>query len=379
MRLNSTDDLQSRFSLLFNATAEVWASAPGRVNIIGEHIDYSDGWVLPFAINYRTHVLMRRREDRMVRLASGDGAVVEVSLNSKPSGRWTDYVVGVLHELAVSSGVDVYIYGEVPNGAGMSSSAALECATALAANALFGLGYGGIDLALIAQRAENNFVGVPCGIMDQAVSMLAVADHAMLLDCRSLDVAHVPIDLALADLALLVIDTRAHHELVDGGYAARRAACESAVALLGVPSMREVDMSLLEVNAGVLGEERFRRARHAVSEMARVHSAISVLEAGDWLELGRLLNESHSSLRDDYEVSCAELDVAVETAVAVGALGARMVGGGFGGSAIALVRVGLIDQVRAAVLQAYAAAGFKEPRFFVAQASAGARLEQVAT
>jgi galactokinase len=287
-------------------------------------------------------------------------------------------VVGVLRELDVPRGVDVYVYGEVPNGAGLSSSAALECAVAVAANALFGLGLGGVELALAAQRAENNFVGVPCGIMDQAVSMLAVADHAVLIDCRSLAVEQVPLGLAAADLALLVIDTRAHHELVDGGYAARRSACESAVSMLGVPSMREVDMRLIEVKAAVLGDERFRRSRHAVSEIARVHSAVSALQAGDWVELGRLLNQSHASLRDDYEVSCAELDVAVESAVAVGALGARMVGGGFGGSAVALVRVGLIDQVRTAVQQAYAAAGFKEPRFFAARAADGARLERVA-
>lgn len=377
MSMDLDQQLADAFSSRLGESAEVWASAPGRVNIIGEHIDYSEGWVLPFAIDYRTNVLLRRRDDSLVRLASGDGTLVELQLSDGPTRRWTDYVIGVLQELEVPSGVDVYVYGEVPNGAGLSSSAALECAVAVAANELFSLGHDAVELARAAQRAENNFVGVPCGIMDQAVSMLAIAEHAVLLDCRSLEIEQVAFGLAAADLALLVIDTRAHHELVDGGYAVRRSACESAVELLGVPSMREADLRLLEVNAGLLGDERFRRSRHAVTEIARVHEAVAAISASDWSRLGRLLNESHASLRDDYEVSCAELDAAVEAAVAVGALGARMVGGGFGGSAIALVRVGLLEQVRTAVQAAYAAAGFMEPRFFVARPADGARLERL--
>ncbi|MEY3407651.1 MAG: hypothetical protein RL038_712 [Actinomycetota bacterium] len=369
------DELFGEFNRRFDAEPEVWASAPGRVNIIGEHIDYSDGWVLPFAINYRTNVLMRRNGSSEFRLASGSGSMTSVRVEADATGKWTDYVVGVLRELGVAAGLDIYVSGDVPNGAGLSSSAALECAVATAVNALFGFEKSAAELALVAQAAENNFVGMPCGIMDQAVSMMAIAEHALLLDCRTLDTTAVPLELGKADLILLVIDTRAKHELVDGGYAERRAACESVVQLLGIPSLREADAQLLKVNAAVLGDVRYRRARHAVTEMQRVHDAVTAMRAGDFAALGRLITASHASLRDDYEVSCAELDIAVEAAIAVGALGARMVGGGFGGSAIALVRSGLVGQVQSAVRDAYAAAGFKEPRFFVAQAADGARVE----
>lgn len=369
---------QSEFTNLFGAAPEIWASAPGRVNIIGEHIDYSDGWVLPFAINYRTNILIRKRDDSLIRVASGQRAqeIFTTTLDSlRPTKKWVDYPLGVVSELKVSSGLDIYIRGEVPNGAGLSSSAALECATALAINEVFQLGHSAKELALLAQRAENNFVGMPCGIMDQAVSMLATEDHALLLDCRTLETTQIPLDLAAAGLSLLVIDTRAKHSLVDGGYAERRADCDSAVASLGIPSMREASIELLTQNHSILGAQKFNRARHAVTEMARVHAAVTALQSADFVRLGELLNQSHASLRDDYTVSCPELDVAVDTAVAVGALGARMVGGGFGGSAIALAKTSLIPQLKTAITEAYSASGFAEPRFFVATPAAGARLE----
>jgi galactokinase len=371
---------QSEFANLFGAAPEVWASAPGRVNIIGEHIDYSDGWVLPFAINYRTNVLVRRREDSLVRLASGQQAkeIYTFDLASlRQSKKWVDYPLGVISELRIPTGVDIFILGDVPNGAGLSSSAALECATALALNEVFKLGHSAKDLALLAQRAENNFVGMPCGIMDQAVSMLATADNALLLDCRTLETTQIPLDLAAADLSLLVIDTRAKHSLVDGGYAARRADCDAAVSALGIPSMREASIELLAQNHIILGSERFNRARHAVTEIARVHGAVAALQSSDFVRLGELMNQSHASLRDDYTVSCPELDAAVDTAVAAGALGARMVGGGFGGSAIALAKTGLIPQLKTAITEAYAASGFAEPRFFIATPAAGARIERI--
>lgn len=375
------DEVAASFRDAFGTEPEVVASAPGRVNIIGEHIDYNDGWVLPFAIDFRTQVLLRRRDDHIIRLASGirSGEVLTADgRNLARTGKWIDYPLGVVRELGVESGLDIYVKGDVPTGAGLSSSAALECATASGLNLLFHLGRKRVELALAAQRAENEFVGMPCGIMDQAVSMLATADHALLLDCRSLQTTQIPLNLEAADLRILVIDTRAKHALVDGGYAARRESCEQVAAALQVPALRDIDLNQLLAASSKLDETGFRRARHAVTEMERVHQCVAALEAADFNRVGELLDASHASLRDDYEVSCPELDVAQAAAVAVGALGARMVGGGFGGSAIALVHTGLIPAVKQAVREAYAASGFTPPRFFVARPAAGARAEWLA-
>ena len=368
------------FERIFGVEPDVVASAPGRVNIIGEHIDYSDGSVLPFALPHRTWVAIRTRTDLTINIGSLQhrGEVQSFQpwpLTPDKQRGWVEYFLGVIRELNVERGLDILVDGHVPVGAGLSSSAALECATAVALNHVFGLEHTRTQLALACQAAENNFVGMPCGIMDQAVSMLAHKDHALLLDCLTLETTHVPLNIHDDELAILVIDTRAHHALVDGGYAARRQSCEDASKILGIPSLRTADMALLDAHRDELTATEYRRARHAITEIARVHAAVAALSENNFTELGRLLTASHISLRDDYQVSCPELDVAVDASLVVGALGARMVGGGFGGSAIALCPTVLMPAVHKSVRDAYSASGFTAPRFFVASAEAGARIE----
>lgn len=358
---------------------DVIASAPGRVNLIGEHIDYSQGFVLPFAISYRTTAALRRRDDQIIRIRSKqrvDDVISSSIADLAPGaqGGWERYVLGVIWALGINSGVDIEIDGDVPLGAGLSSSAALECAVAIGLNDLFALGLDNKQLALLAQKAENEYVGVPCGIMDQSVSLMAEAGSALLLDCRDLSTSLVPFDLGASALELLIIDTQAHHALVDGEYAKCRQACESASAKLHISSLRDIDISTLEAKRGLLSNEEFMRVHHAVSEMARTLEAVAVLKRKDFVALGALITQSHISLRDDYEVSCPELNCAVDVALAHGALGARMVGGGFGGSAIALAEQGQIQAIKSAIAEAFNSAQFAEPRFFTSLPSEGAKV-----
>jgi galactokinase len=287
-------------------------------------------------------------------------------------GDWEKYVLGVIWSLGITSGFDILVDGSVPAGAGLSSSAALECSVAVALNQLCGLNKSLQELARATQKAENDYVGVPCGIMDQSVSLMAQAGSALLLDCRDLTTELVPFSVADAGLELLIIDTQAHHALVDGGYAERRASCESVASKLNIPSMRHLTLEVLTANREKLSDTEFIRARHAVTEIARVLDAVIALRASDFVALGSLINQSHISLRDDYTVSCPELDVAVDASLSAGALGARMVGGGFGGSAIALIQADAVAQTRDAVTKAFEAKGFKKPRFFTSLPSAGA-------
>lgn len=358
---------------------DVIASAPGRVNLIGEHIDYSQGFVLPFAISYRTTSALRLRDDQIIRIRSKQqiddvisSSIADLAPGSQ--GGWERYVLGVIWALGINSGVDIEIDGEVPLGAGLSSSAALECAVAIGLNELFSLGLDTKQLALLAQKAENEYVGVPCGIMDQSVSLMAEAGSALLLDCRDLSTTLVPFDLGASGLELLIIDTQSHHALVDGEYARRRQACESACTKLQSTSLREVSTDSLQAGKELLSEEEFKRAHHAVSEMARTLEAVAVLKRKDFVTLGALITQSHVSLRDEYEVSCPELNCAVDTALAHGALGARMVGGGFGGSAIALAEQGQIEEIKSAITVAFSSAQFVEPRFFTSLPSEGAKV-----
>ena len=350
-------------------TGTVTWFAPGRVNLIGEHTDYNDGFVLPLALTLGTTVTATRRSDRLLRITSAQepGAVVEVALDGlapSPDLGWAAYVAGTAWALERAGvrlpGADLHADSTVPRGAGLSSSAALECATAGALLDLAGRELPGIEVALLAQRAENEYVGMPCGLMDQAVSVLAQAAHLLLLDTRSREHRQVPFDPAAEGLRLLVIDTRAPHVLVDGGYAARRAQCEAAARELGVPALRDVDdlpAALARLDDDVLR----RRVRHVVTEDARVLEVVALLEAGDVRGIGPVLTRSHASLRDDFAVSCGELDLAVESALAAGALGARMTGGGFGGSAIALVDADLVAATEAAVAAAFAREGLAPP------------------
>ena len=366
------------FQSIFGSDPDVVAAAPGRINLIGEHIDYSDGFVLPFAISSRTTVAIKKRSDQKIRLASAQrlSTIFESSigqLHPGAEGKWERYPLGVIWALGIKNGLDIFVDGRVPLGAGLSSSAALECSVAVALNHLFDLKLTNTELAKLTQKAENDFVGMPCGIMDQSISLMGQAGHALLLDCRDLSTKLIPIDLAASDLELLIIDTQAHHSLVDGGYAERRGNCEAAAAKLG-KSMRELNLAELESGKSKLTEVEYRRARHAVTEISRVLECVSALEAKDFLRVGQLLNDSHKSLRDDYNVSCPELDLAVETSNKSQALGARMVGGGFGGSAIALLKRDDIQSAKDAITKAFALNGFKAPRFFESMPSDGAQV-----
>ncbi|MFF0425987.1 galactokinase [Streptomyces sp. NPDC004520] len=375
--------LAADFEALYGAAPDgVWA-APGRVNLIGEYTDFNDGFVLPLALPHTTVAAVSRREDGVLRLHSADvdGGIAELAVDAlEPlsGGGWAAYPAGVVWALREAghpvTGADVHLASTVPTGAGLSSSAALEVVTALALNDLFGLGLSRPELARLAQRAENAFVGVPCGVMDQMASACAEEGHALHLDTRDLSYRQVPFDLAREGLRLLVVDTRVKHALGDGAYAERRAGCEAGARALGVTTLREVSAAHLpEALARLSDETVLRYVRHVVSDNARVERTIALLDAGDTRAVGPVLTEGHASLRDDLRVSCPELDLVVEAANAAGALGARMTGGGFGGSALVLVKAERAEAVTAAVGKAFAEAGYVAPAVFPAVPSAGAR------
>ena len=365
----------------------VWR-APGRVNLIGEHTDYNDGFVLPVAIDRSVVVAAARRDDGILQTwSTGDRAGLPVArpvsdLGPGRSSGWSAYVEGVAWVLREEGlevpGADLVIHADLPAGAGLSSSAALESAVALALTELAGAAAPDrVALALAGQRAETEVVGMPCGLMDQMAVLCGRAGHALFFDTRTLETEQVPFDPGAAGLTLLVIDTRVKHSLTGSPYAERRRACEQAAAALGVPALRDVTLADLDAAAadGRLDEVTFRRARHVVTENARVLEVVALLRRGDVTAIGPALAGSHASLRDDYEVSCAELDVAVETAGAAGAVAARMTGAGFGGSALALVPTDRADAVGLAVAEAFTAAGFNPPATFpVAIADGATRL-----
>jgi galactokinase len=356
----------------------VWR-APGRVNLIGEHTDYNDGFVLPFAIGAGVTAAAARRDDGLLALTSrqADGEDITVPVDELRPGSvrgWAAYPAGVAWALRMAGypigGVSLAFDSDLPLGAGLSSSAALECSAALALTELHGLSVPRPQLAAIARRAENEFVGAPTGIMDQSATLLCQTGHALLLDCRSGIGTAVPLDPVALGLALVIIDTRARHALTDGGYAARRQACEDAAQALGVRSLRDITDTSELVGLDPL---LLRRARHVVTENSRVLATAALLRSGQLARTGPLLTASHASLRDDFEVSWPEADAAVDAAVEAGACGARMTGGGFGGSVIALVRGQHEAQVAAAVTDRFAQQGWPEPGFADAIPSAGAR------
>ncbi len=393
----STDQLADAFRARAGRDPEgVWF-APGRVNLIGEHTDYSDGFVLPVAIDRGVLVAAAPRDDGRLRCWSlQETEAADLRLEAIGPGKvegWAAYPAGVAWALGQSatggsqrparagaeppapfSGADLVVDGNVPAGAGLSSSAALECATALAlAEPSGALGrLGPVELAALARRAEVEVVGMPCGVMDQMISMLGQAGHALFLDTRTMATEQLPLALEAAGLRLLVIDTRATHRLVEGAYAERRASVERAARVLGLPALRDATPALVEASAAALGDPGLRRARHVVTENARVLETVELLRKGALDRLGPVLSASHASMRDDFEISCPELDTAVSAAVSIGALGARMTGGGFGGSALAVVPEALVDRVTTAVLAAFEVAGFRRPEIIPVLASGGA-------
>lgn len=363
----------------------VW-SAPGRVNLVGEHTDYNDGFVLPFAIQQRTAAAIALREDRTLRVTSAFAdEAVEVSLDdldARIAARdlgWAAYPLGVAWALrraapdAEARGVDIAIASDVPVGAGLSSSAAIEGAVASALDDAWGAGLEARALARVGRVAENDAVGAPTGIMDQMASMLGQPDAATLLDCRSLEARSIPLGFEAAGLRVVVIDTLVTHAHSSGGYRERRASCEAGARALGVAALRDVSVADLDRARRILDDETFRRVRHIVTENARVLDTVAALEARGPRAIGELLVASHASMRDDFEISAPELDLAVETALSAGAVGARMTGGGFGGAAIALVDRDRVDTVAAAARDAFAAAGWRRPNVFTVTPSTGAR------
>jgi galactokinase len=387
------DDVAADFEELYGRAPDGIWSAPGRVNLIGEHTDYNDGFVLPFAINRRTVLALGLRDDRVASVASDFADEVEsVDLEQLAPGAvsgWSAYPLGVAWALGQESllgdaaadlegvpGFDAALLSTVPTGAGLSSSAAIECAIAVALNDVWRLGLDGSALARVGRLAENEVVGAPTGIMDQSASLLGKADHAVFLDCRSLDAEVIPLGLAEAGLELLLIDSGVSHEHATGGYRDRRASCELGAKLMGVTSLRDLSVDDLDRARDVLDDVTFRRVRHVVTENQRVLDTVRTLREQGPHAIGDLLDASHASMRDDFEISVPELDLAVETAQANGAIGARMTGGGFGGSAIALVPADAVSRIQVAIDGAFAEHGYTQPTMFTVTASDGAGRER---
>lgn len=376
------DELKSAFAKMFRCQPSGVMAAPGRVNLIGEHTDYNDGFVLPIAIELATWAAWAPRDDGRIALASLQQPGKEVELDlceaiTPGEPAWSNYPKGVAAMLR-ESGLDLpacnILFGSnVPIGGGLSSSASLDIATGLALLAAAGKDMDRYELAKLAQQGDHAFAGVPCGIMDQAISALGLAGHALLLDCRDGATQQIPFDDP--DVVLLVADTQVAHELSDGGYAARRDQCYAAAETLGVQALRDADVSAVEAAKEKLSDVEFRRARHVVTEIERTLQAVEALQTDDMARFGELMVQSHTSLRDDYDVSCEELDAIVDAALACeGTYGARMTGGGFGGCAIALVQAGQADAVAEAIAADYASRYGRRCPVFATHAAAGARI-----
>jgi galactokinase len=370
------------FEATFGVAASIRVQAPGRVNLIGEHTDYNDGLVLPCAIDFGTAIVARRRDDRMVRVIAADyAATVDTYSLDAPIARlespmWANYVRGVVDDLVKRGlpvcGMDMVIAGNVPQGAGLSSSASLSVAVATLFATLPGFEHlSPVDLALTAQRAENDFVGTQCGNMDQISSAAGVAGHALMIDCRSLDVTPVPIP---SNVAIMIFNSQVVRGLVDSEYNTRRAQCEAAARHFGVPALRDVDLAMLEARGAELDPVVLRRARHIVTDSARVADTATALADGDLARIGELMAASHASMRDDFEITHPAVDALV--AIVKDAIGleggVRMTGGGFGGCVVALVPHALVDAARAAVAQHYRAPNGEQSTVYVCSAAAGA-------
>ena len=370
-----TDQLRQRFRARFGAEPRVFR-APGRVNLIGEHTDYSDGFVMPVAIEFATYVAASPGRDQKLLVHSENyGSMEEIPLAAvQRRHHWSDYVAGVAVELRRMGlevpGANLLIAGEVPLGSGLSSSAAIEVSTALALLAMSGKQAGRAEIALVCQRAENNFVGARCGIMDQFIACNGRAGHALKLDCRSLEFDFLPMPHGVS---IVVCNTMVRHAIAGGEYNQRRRQCESAARALGATVLRDVNLAEFHRHEHQLAEVERKRARHVITENARVAEFADALQKGDRASIGRLMAESHRSLRNDFEVSCAELDIMVELANQVdGTIGARMTGGGFGGCTVNLVAEDAVSRFREHVAREYERATSKKPEIYVTRASDGA-------
>ena len=378
----------SAYAKHFGVPPQVVASAPGRVNLIGEHTDYNEGFVLPAAIDRATAVAVGAREDD--RLVMNPGSAQDASFSLArlyPSDRraWTDYLTGVASLLqdrgAPLCGANMYVYGNVPRGAGLSSSAALELATAFALIGLNGLTIPPVDTAKLCQRAEHEFAGVKCGIMDQFISCLGRRNHALMLDCRSLAYEHVPIP---PGVELIVCDTGVKRALAGSEYNRRREECNTGVRILsgklgGVTALRDVSPALLHDLRGLLDPVVWRRCMHVVTENDRVERSAKALREGNLSEFGKLMYDSHLSLRRDFEVSCTELDLIVDLcAASEGVYGARMTGAGFGGCAICLTKEEFTEGVIERLNTAYPGKSGRKASVYVCSIDNGARAQRVA-
>ena len=383
----SVSELQARFSARFGGAPRMF-SAPGRVNLIGEHTDYNDGFVLPMAIDRRTTVVAVARDDRRLRCYSVDldqQIEFELGPSLRPAGDWGDYVRGVAATLTREQyqlrGADLLITSEVPIGAGLSSSAALEIAAGYALLRLSAQPVDALTLAQAAQRAEQEFTGTRCGIMDQYIACLGEENHALLIDCRSLNYEAVPLNLSAA--RVVVCNSMVKHELAAGEYNQRRAECEEGVRQLAkhlpnVTALRDVSLTNFETYAASLTDVVRRRCRHVITENERTQAAVAALRQSDLAEFGRLMYASHASLRDDYEVSCRELDLLVEIAShCAGVFGARMTGGGFGGCTVNLVAIDRLDEFTATITREYESATSMRPDIYICRAVAGVREEVI--
>lgn len=376
------EHLEAEFERRYGRAPGIAIRAPGRVNLIGEHTDYNDGFVLPIAIEKQTIALAAGRDDTTVRFASLQAErTASIDLNEAIVAgvpAWANYCKGVAAGLLLSgvglAGCDLLFHSDVPLGGGLSSSASLEVATGLAMINAAGSEVDDYDLAEICQKAEHQFAGAPCGIMDQTVVVMARAGRALLLDCRSREVTHIPFDNP--ELVLLVADTEVQHEIAEGGYAQRRRQCGEAAGILSLPSLRDADRDTIEsvrLDSQLLAGEIYRRARHVVSENERTQKAARALEARDYTRFGRLMYASHASLRDDYEVSCAELDAIVEAARGCpGVYGARMTGGGFGGCAIVLAEADRAEDISGSIAGRFEQQFGRRCPVFATRAAAGA-------
>lgn len=377
------ENVLTTFQKTFDDTPVFIARAPGRVNLIGEHTDYNDGFVLPAAIDRTIHVAARPRTDRTVRLVSADfddaATFALDDLRAADLPDWTSYPRGALWWLGEQGytvpGFDAVMGGDIPLGSGLSSSAAVEVVMIELGLALAGQTLPQVDKALGGVKVEHDFIGMPCGVMDQMASAMGVAGHALLIDCRSLDVQTVPVPTGAS---VVILNTTKKRGLVDSEYAARRQQCETAAAQLGVTALRDATIDQLAAAQIDLGDLLYRRARHIVTENNRVQATIAALQADDLAQVGALLRASHASLRDDYEVSCTELDIISDLAnEQPGCYGARMTGAGFGGCAVALVEDGAVEAFVAAVAPPYTEQTGLTPEIYVCQAGPGSSVERL--